>query len=215
MATLTKGTTYTNGSTVTPTNLNAHVDSATVTFTSAGDTDNSTLEVSGNKFQVKNAGITAAKVAPGFPVQVKSATNVTFASSTTTRTINDTAPSVTDGVQIGTLAITPASTSNTVLVRASGHIVANGANNLTVMVFRGSTCISAGYVYCATQNDAAAYCLEVMDSPNSNSSVTYTVRAAGNTAAGFYVNGNWNGTAGARTFGGVQGQTLTLTEIAG
>jgi membrane-bound inhibitor of C-type lysozyme len=39
------------------------VDSATVTYTSAGDTDDSTLEVSGNKLRVKDGGITAAKLA--------------------------------------------------------------------------------------------------------------------------------------------------------
>jgi precorrin-6B methylase 2 len=41
------------------------VDSATVTFTTAGDTDDSTLEISGNKFRVKDGGIVAANLATG------------------------------------------------------------------------------------------------------------------------------------------------------
>jgi hypothetical protein len=63
MATLIKGTTFTSGQTVTPDNLNNLVDAATVTYTSAGDTDNSTLEVNSNKLRVKDLGITVAKLA--------------------------------------------------------------------------------------------------------------------------------------------------------
>jgi hypothetical protein len=62
MATVTKGKTFTSGETVTPTKLNELVDNATVTYTSSGDTDNASLEVSGNKFQVKDAGVTTAKI---------------------------------------------------------------------------------------------------------------------------------------------------------
>ena len=62
MATVTKGRTFTSGETVTPAKLNDVVDLATVTFSAADDTDDSTLEVSGNKFQVKDAGITASKL---------------------------------------------------------------------------------------------------------------------------------------------------------
>lgn len=62
MATLTKGKTFTSGETVTPAKLNSLVDDGTVTFTTAADTDDSTLEVSGNKFRVKDGGITSAKL---------------------------------------------------------------------------------------------------------------------------------------------------------
>jgi hypothetical protein len=62
MATLSKGKTFTSGETVVPSKLHELVDNATVTYTSSGDTDNASLEVSGNKFQVKDAGITTAKI---------------------------------------------------------------------------------------------------------------------------------------------------------
>jgi hypothetical protein len=62
MATVTKGRTFTSGETVTPAKLNDVVDLATVTFSAADDTDNSTLEVSGGKFRVKDGGITSAKL---------------------------------------------------------------------------------------------------------------------------------------------------------
>jgi hypothetical protein len=62
MATLSKGKTFTSGETVVPSKLHELVDNATVTYTSSGDTDNASLEVSGNKFQVKDAGVTTAKI---------------------------------------------------------------------------------------------------------------------------------------------------------
>jgi hypothetical protein len=63
MATITKGKTFISGETVEPADMHQLVDSATVTYTSAGDTDDSTLEVSGNKLRVKDGGITTAKLA--------------------------------------------------------------------------------------------------------------------------------------------------------
>jgi hypothetical protein len=65
MATVIKGYTFISGETVEPADMHQLVDAATVTFTTADDTDNSTLEVSGNKFRIKDAGVTNAKLATG------------------------------------------------------------------------------------------------------------------------------------------------------
>ena len=66
MAILSKGNTYASGDSVTSTNLNALVDSATFVSGSNQTTDNSTLEVhSGGYLQVKDGGITNAKLAAG------------------------------------------------------------------------------------------------------------------------------------------------------
>jgi hypothetical protein len=62
---LNSGSGFAAGETVTATKLNNLVNTATVTYTSAGDTDDSTLEVSGNKLRVKDGGITNAKLATG------------------------------------------------------------------------------------------------------------------------------------------------------
>lgn len=60
MAVLSKGTTFATGNQVTAANLNAHVDSATF---AAGAVDDSTTQLSGGAIIVKDAGITAAKLA--------------------------------------------------------------------------------------------------------------------------------------------------------
>jgi hypothetical protein len=74
MASLTKGKTFSTGETVEPADMHQLVDNATVTFTTADDTDNSTLEVSGNKFRVKDAGVTAAKLAATLDLSTKTVT---------------------------------------------------------------------------------------------------------------------------------------------
>jgi microcystin-dependent protein len=54
---------FTSGETVTPAKLNsAQSPTAAITFVTADDTDDSTLEVSGGKFRVKDGGVTLAKL---------------------------------------------------------------------------------------------------------------------------------------------------------
>jgi hypothetical protein len=74
MATITKGYTFTSGETVEPADMHQLVDLATVAFTSGDDTDNASLEVSGNKFRVKDGGVTAAKLATTLDLSGKTLT---------------------------------------------------------------------------------------------------------------------------------------------
>jgi microcystin-dependent protein len=54
---------FTSGETVTPAKLNsAQSPTAAITFATADDTDDTTLEVSGGKFRVKDGGVTLAKL---------------------------------------------------------------------------------------------------------------------------------------------------------
>lgn len=210
MATIATGYTFADGQTATPVRLNELAGSATITFSTGADTDNSTLEVSGNAFRVKDGGITAAKAATGFVVDVQVGRNTTYSSVTaTTPALDDTVPLVSEGTQINTATITPKATSNNVLVVASGALTASTATNAVVAVFRGSTCIAAAYVSQYTANASAQYHVEVLDSPAVSTATTYTVRAGVVSGGTLYVNGNTSG----RRFGGVQGQTLTLMEI--
>jgi hypothetical protein len=62
---LNSGSGFAAGETVTATKLNNLVNTATIAFSTANDTDDSTLEVSGNKLRAKDGGIVAAKLATG------------------------------------------------------------------------------------------------------------------------------------------------------
>jgi hypothetical protein len=64
MAILTKGQTFANADTVTSTKLNALVDSATFVTGASGATDDTSLEVNGSgRLQIKDLGVTSAKIA--------------------------------------------------------------------------------------------------------------------------------------------------------
>jgi len=143
MAILSKGNTYASGDSVTSTNLNALVDSATFVSGSNQTTDNSTLEVhSGGYLQVKDGGITNAKLAAGAvnasSIGASTITATQLASdSVSTAKIEDSAVST---AKIADDAITPAkisSTDTTFNVNDSNNnigtgVLANASYQLTV-----------------------------------------------------------------------------------
>lgn len=66
MAILTKGQTFANADSVTSTKLNNLVDAAAFVAGASGTTDNTSLEVNGSgRLQVKDLGVTSAKIAAG------------------------------------------------------------------------------------------------------------------------------------------------------
>ena len=74
MATVNRGKTFTSGETVEVADMHQLVDAATVTFSTTDDTDNASIEVSGNKFRVKDAGVTDAKLAATLDLSSKTVT---------------------------------------------------------------------------------------------------------------------------------------------
>jgi hypothetical protein len=174
MASLTKGKTFTSGETVEPADMHQLVDNATVTFTTADDTDNSTLEVSGNKFRVKDAGVTAAKMAATLDLSSKtvtlpddSVTNAKLSLSANDgeikKAINaDNSPPIYacrawvnfDGATADNLAGTYSRTGTEVTVTATAHGLIVG--NVVRLDFTGGTpTAAADGTYTVTQVDDA------------------------------------------------------------
>lgn len=124
------------------------------------------------------------------------------------------APLVTEGTEILTKTITPSSTSNKILMRCCIPIASSStASNVSYAVFRGSTCIQFSTKYCrvASDDNSGSQYLEVLDSPNSTSTQTYSLRI-GPTKSSYTV--RLNG-AGQLLWGGTAKITLTLQEIRG
>ena len=72
MAILTKGQTFANADSVTSTKLNNLVDAAAFVAGASGTTDNTSLEVNGSgRLQVKDLGVTSAKLAVGAVTETK------------------------------------------------------------------------------------------------------------------------------------------------
>ena len=130
-----------------------------------------------------------------------------------------TLPGSTAGVEVISKAIQPASTSNKVLVSVNIPAITTAGGYWQMVLFRGTTAIQAdtGYSSGTDALNRAGFSspttLLVVDSPNTQSSTTYSVRVARTASASgtFYL----NGISTAQRGGGVYKAVLTLQEIKG
>jgi hypothetical protein len=152
----------------------------------------------------------------GAVLQVIQATYTANADLTVGIPFDDTIPTNTEGTQIISQAITPASSSNKVLCSVSvwGHVVAGvQGDGFAVALFRGSTCIQVAFTSAIDDNGTSPTQLfqnvsfEFQDSPASASAQTYSVRVGGN-ASTIRLNGSTTG----RKFGGASASVLRLME---
>ena len=156
-----------------------------------------------------NGAVTVATAA-GTVLQVLQTTYATNADLTTATPADDTAPTISEGTEVLSLAITPADNSNKVLCKVElwGITITNVI--VTAALFRGTTCINAAGLDGSTGGSGVQNIgITHLDSPASASAQTYSVRvgpASGTTRL--------NGTASARLYGGASACTLTLMEVA-
>ena len=129
-----------------------------------------------------------------------------------------------------TAAITPASTSNKVLVQISmGRIGPNINTGATVafQLFRDSTLIGAGtpsgsqlatsFVVSSNSNgnySCGGFAFQFLDSPSTTSSVTYSVKILGESSVTVYINRSYTGGTGSTTYEAASASTITVMEIA-
>lgn len=150
-------------------------------------------------------------VAAGAVLQALQNVYTTNADLTSTIPLDDTTPTSSEGTQVLSQAITPASSSNKVLVEAViyGSVNTNSVAMIAAL-FRGTTCIQAAHHTFSTSNFPQTLKLSFLDSPNTTSATTYTVRVGPNSNTL-----RLNGTTTTRLFGGAASCTLTLMEIKG
>jgi len=157
-----------------------------------------------------NAALTIA-VDVGVTLQTLQTTYATNANITTLIPLDDTIPTITEGDQIMSLAITTAAAANK--VRANVVIMGSVSSintSLTATLWRGSTLVGVSTHYFPSAQYIACVPIDILDAPGAAAAHTYTVRVgpSSNTA-------RLNGTTGARVFGGASLCTLTLSEIKG
>jgi len=117
MAILSKGNTYSSGDSVTSTNLNALVDSATFVSGSNQTTDNSTLEVhSSGYLQIKDGGITNAKLAAG----AVNASSVGSGTITATQLESSLSSTISSAIQNGDPSLTLTNASGEASIEVGG-----------------------------------------------------------------------------------------------
>jgi hypothetical protein len=209
MATITKGYTFTSGETVEPADMHNLVDNATVTFTTAADTDDSTLEVSGNKFRVKDAGVTAAKMAATLDLSSKtvtlpddSVTNAKLSLSANDGEIKkalnaDNAPPIYacrawvnfDGTVADNLAGTYTRTGTDVTITATAHGLIVG--NVVRLDFTSGGALDGTYTVTQRDDDNTFHITTVASGTIASGSVTILrrlINASGNVSSVTYLN---------------------------
>lgn len=264
MANITKGKTFISGETVEPADLHQLVDQATIAFVAADDTDNSTLEASGGKLRVKDAGVNAAKLATGAVtgaagggklaanaitgqtqktsiadadellvhsdsdsalrrvawsvmqpngtvLQTIQAINTSLQNCSTSIFDDNSIPQNTEGDEILSATITPASASSKILIQvvACGVKSDSSADGATVALFKDAAvdAIAVGPLVPYFYSGGSVF--SFLDTAGTTSAITYKVRAGAPTGS-FYLNGNYLGSA---RFGGKQTSSITLQEI--
>ena len=157
---------------------------------------------------------TGAVTGAGSIVQVVNIIDTTLSTGTTTYNADDTIPQNTEGDEIFTLAITPTSATNKLLIMVQSGLLSNSTTNngISIMLFQDSTAgaLSATRHLQSLGTGPITSTLQHFMTAGTASETTFKVRSGGNSAG----TTDWNGHGGARKFGGVSNSGMTIMEIA-
>ena len=146
-------------------------------------------------------------------IQVATSATGALATGTTTIPFDDTIPQITEGTEFMTLAITPSSATNTLIIQVTLQVSFGGTGDWTTVALFQDTTTNA--LAATTSNINAGFGLPqtftYKMTAGTTSSTTFRVRAGGASAGTITI----NGVSSARRFGGVMASTMTIYEVAG
>jgi hypothetical protein len=132
--------------------------------------------------------VEAALVNTGALIQTISAV-VSATTGTATITLANTTPVSTAGAQIWSATITPNATTSHVQVSGTFTFVSGTASRILIAhVFRGTTCIGTFGIASTATVTPYNLKIDVVDSPNTTSATTYSIRVGTTAAATWYIN---------------------------
>lgn len=151
-----------------------------------------------------------SQLATGVPVQVVSVSYSAVATGTTIIPFDDTIPQNTEGDEYMSLAITPKSTSNILVIEVAFFGSISIGNDLILALFQDSTvnAIAATSQYNVTATARNSIKLIHRMAAGTTSSTTFKLRA-GPAAAGTTT---FNGNSSARLFGAIPKSSIVITE---
>lgn len=160
----------------------------------------------------QDGGLSVASVGTGFAIQQVSSMFSAVATGTTLIPFDDTIPQITEGTEFMTLAITPKSATNVLVIRATVFLASSSTNNnLIAALFQDSTANALavqGRRGSTTTDVNDSIVLEYTMAAGTTSSTTFRIRAGGNGSATF----TFNGTAGNRVFGTAAKSSMVIIE---
>lgn len=147
----------------------------------------------------------------GDTVQVVNSQVTALATGTTIIPRDDTIPQITEGDQYLSLAITPTSASNTLIIDVVIALSNSANTEIIAALFQDSTAnaLKAACSYNGALDATRTISFRHIMTAGTTSATTFRVRAGGANAGTTTL----NGIAGARLFGGVAASSITITEI--
>lgn len=160
--------------------------------------------------KLADGGVGSSQLATGVPVQVVGTSTTAVATGTTTTPLDDTIPQNTEGIEFMTLAITPKSATNVLVV----EVILVGSNSVATGIiaalFQDSTAnaLAATSTYQATATGMVTVSLRHTMTAGTTSATTFKVRGGSQNAGTF----TFNGSATARIFGAITKSSIVITE---
>jgi hypothetical protein len=166
----------------------------------------------GITYPVVAGGSSAVQASSAKIIQVARFDTGALATGTATIPIDDTIPQITEGTEFMTLAITPSSATNTLII----YVVINTSANLTqyntIALFQDSTANALASATVHQQNSGAIMTnFSWKMTAGTTSSTTFRVRAGCGAAA----TTTFNGITSTRLNGGTMASSITIFEVAG
>lgn len=143
--------------------------------------------------------------------RVEGTPNTTYSSITTALPVDDTIPQNTEGGEVCTVTITPTSTTNRLVIRASFFGASDTALATVLALFQDSTANALAARSHQAGDANALFALDIMHemAAGTTSATTFKLRAGNNGGATTYV----NGTSAGRRFGGATACRISVEEI--
>ena len=136
--------------------------------------------------------------------------DIAKASGSTTHPQNDTAPTVSQGTEIGSQAIVMADNTNKVLVSGGIQTMCDtGSRGVILAIFRGSVNIATWTTIGHAVRECKVVGFTFLDATSAVGSVTYSVRAMCGTTGSWFINDEEY----ADDFGGTAKSAITLSEV--
>lgn len=167
---------------------------------------------SGNWVCINYTKVNGTSLVTGKAVQLVNTQTGAVATGTTVVPFDDTIPQNTEGDQYMTLAVTPISSSNLLIIDVFVNATSSVAGNMIVGLFQDTTAnsLSASVQAVDSAGRGSDIPLRYYMVAGTTSATTFKVRV-GNNQAGTTT---FNGSAGSRLFGGIYNSSITITEVA-
>lgn len=151
-------------------------------------------------------------LAAGAVLQVANFQTGAMATGTTIIPLDDTIPQNTEGTEFMSLAFTPESATSKLKIDVVFHGGTSIAARMIMALFQDSTAnaLAAVQLFVDSTSGGGVLSMTHWMTAGTTSATTFKVRAGPNAAATM----TFNGSIGARLFGGVAASSITITEIA-